>query len=68
MLKFSRLYLSASPTLYILQEYRDNLVAKELWIDENYKQYKVDLEETYAEYVLRDADFKRYKKEKKKAR
>lgn len=43
-------------------------MAKELWIDENYKQYKVDLEETFAEYVLRDADFKRYKKEKKKAR
>jgi DNA-binding transcriptional regulator/RsmH inhibitor MraZ len=50
------------------QEYRDDLIAKELWDEEKYRQYQDEQEEKFAEYVLREADFKRYKKEKKKTR
>lgn len=50
------------------QEYRDDLIAKELWDEEKYRQYQDEQEEKFAEYVLREADFKRYKKEKKKQR
>eukprot|EP01134_Creolimax_fragrantissima_P004418 CFRG4418T1 len=48
------------------QEYKDELIARELWKEECWKQYKEDQEKQMAEYYLSDSEMKRYKKQKKR--
>ncbi|KNC87613.1 hypothetical protein SARC_00313 [Sphaeroforma arctica JP610] len=48
------------------QDYKDSLIAKELWNEANWKAYREEQEEQVAAYFLSNSEMKQYKKQKKR--